>query len=292
LHAWLLAPDTAFNVLLVLAARSATGRYSATMVFLNDAFGVLRVDTNEYSQSGLKKAMGSVLPGGRLKPVEVPPEWARYRVKRALDQQRARGAVLPLGLTTAGELLNPVPDVEVAHPFDAEGLEVSLEDSRAMSQASGALHRLPEFQGWIPPKRAIDEMLVEVGKTLTPGETPDQEKLQETLRAHVTAATDRYFSPAARAELVSAMKDSALSILAREGEGTALEVVAAMNSIEHAGLITDPPSEIPFLTMFFDKAIAVLLSQGKGSLRIPMPRAKGGEASASEGAAQEQPGEG
>lgn len=271
LHAWLLAPDTAFNVLLVIARRSGTGRYSAAMVFLNDSFGVSRVTMGEYSQSGLKKAISSILPNAGFKPTEVPPEWARYRVKKALDTQRERGGVLPLGLTSAADLLNPAPDGAVAHPLDSEGLEVSLEDSRTMSQGSEVLHLLPEFKGWIPPKHAIDEMLLEVGKTLTPGETPDQANLQSTLRAQVTRATDRYFSPEERARLVSAMKDSTLSILAREGEAKALEIVAVMNCIENAGLITDPPSEVPFLKMFFDKAVAVMLSQGKGSLKIPIP---------------------
>jgi hypothetical protein len=287
-----LAPDTALSVLLVIARRSATGRYKAAMVFLNDAFGVSRVDVNEYSQSGLKKAFQSILPGARLKPVEVPPEWARHRVNKALEVQKERGAVLPLGLTSARELLNPVPEGDIPHPLDSEGLEVSLEDSRTMSEASGSLHGLPEFQGWMPAKRAIDEMLLEVGKTLTPGETPDQAKLQETLSAQVTAATDRYFTPEHRSRLVAAMKDSVLSILTREGEGKAIEVVATMNCIENAGLITDPPSDIPFLKMFFDKAVAVMLSQGKGSLRIPIPSAPGAPpAESSEEAATEHPSE-
>ncbi len=292
LHAWLLAPDTALSVLLVIARRSPTGRYRAAMVFLNDAFGVSRVDVNEYSQGGLKKAFQSMLPGARFKPVEVPPEWARYRVKTALETQKERGAVPPLGLTSARDLLHPVPEKEIPHPLDSEGLEVSLEDSRTMSEGSGALHGLPEFQGWMPAKRAIDEMLLEVGKTLTPGETPDQAKLSETLRAQVTAATDRYFTPEHRSRLVRAMKDSVLSILAREGEGRAIEVVATMNCIENAGLITDPPSDIPFLKMFFDKAVAVLLSQGKGSLRIPIPNAAAAPPTESaEEPATEQPSE-
>ena len=69
------------------------------------------------------------------------------------------------------------------------------------------------------------------------------------------------------------MKDSALSILAREGETKTLEVVAAMKRIAAAGLITDPPHEVGFLRAFFDKALAVLLAQGQGRLSIPVRRA-------------------
>ena len=66
------------------------------------------------------------------------------------------------------------------------------------------------------------------------------------------------------------MKDSALSIVAREGENRALDVVATLRAIENRGLITDPPREVPFLRAFFDKAIAVLAAQGGGQLRIPV----------------------
>ena len=85
------------------------------------------------------------------------------------------------------------------------------------------------------------------------------------------AATDRYYSPQVREQLTRAMKDSVLSVLARDGEQTALEVVAAMGCIERRGLITDPPHEVGFLKGFFDKAVSYLLARGGGSLRIPMP---------------------
>ncbi len=67
------------------------------------------------------------------------------------------------------------------------------------------------------------------------------------------------------------MKDSALSVLAREGEQKALELSAVIKSIETRGLITDPPHELGFLKGFFDKAVSLLLAQGGGSLRIPVP---------------------
>ena len=66
------------------------------------------------------------------------------------------------------------------------------------------------------------------------------------------------------------MRDSALSVLQRAGEQPALEVVAAMKSILAAGLITNPPREVPFLRAFFDKAIGLMVAQGGGQLRIPI----------------------
>jgi hypothetical protein len=66
------------------------------------------------------------------------------------------------------------------------------------------------------------------------------------------------------------MKDSALSVLARDGRAAAIEVVCAMRAISECGLITNPAHEVGFLRGFFDKAISVLLAQGQGSLRIPI----------------------
>lgn len=272
-RAWLLAPDPAYNILLVLARRSHTSRYQTALVYLNDDYGVTQVQQGEYSQSSLKKALEGLVPGGRYKPAEVSVEWARARIHTALTRQRERGLIEPLGLTSVSNLLGSPPAQEVPHPFDAEGLEVALEDAREMSQDSGALHNLPEFAAWLPSRRAIDSLLEDVGRQLKPGQQPDQTLLQQLLQAAVISSTDRYFTPEQRERLVRSMKDSAVSILAREGESMALRVSAVMQCIKDAGLITDPPSEIPFLKAFFDKAVAYMLAEGKGSLRIPIPNA-------------------
>ena len=95
--------------------------------------------------------------------------------------------------------------------------------------------------------------------------------MTKKLEEELSAATDRYFSPERRGALVRAMRDSALSVLSREGETRALEVVATMKMIEKAGLITDPPRDIPFLRGFFEKAVSLMLAQGGGKLRVPVP---------------------
>ena len=75
-EAWMLAPDTAGNVLLVIASRSKTSRYKAAFFFVHDVQGVQRVEVSELSHSGLKKSIARVLPSARYKPVSVPVEWA------------------------------------------------------------------------------------------------------------------------------------------------------------------------------------------------------------------------
>ncbi len=272
-EAWMLAPDTAGNVLLVIASRSRTSRYKAAFFFVHDVQGVQRVEVSELSHSGLKKSIARVLPNAHYKPVSVPVEWARHRIACAKAAHSETTKPLPLGLDSASALLEPMPEKAPEHPFDSEGLELSEDDAQELGMDSAKLHALPEFSGWFPPGEAVDELLKQLGENMqvAPGEEPDAEKIQTALEAEIKAATDRYYSPQVREQLTHAMKDSVLSVLVRDGEQTALEVVAAMGCIERRGLITDPPHEVGFLKGFFDKAVSYLLARGGGSLRIPMP---------------------
>jgi hypothetical protein len=271
-EAYLLAPDSVGTTLLVVAARTRTSRLRSAFLFLNEAVGVQRVDIMELSQSQLRDSLNNALRGGEYKPIKVPVEWARQRVAEARKRQQERGLLEPLGLGTAKSLLEPVPSEVVDHPFDAEGLELAIDDARELAKKSALLHALPEFRGWAAPGPAVDELLARVGETLEPGQEPPTDLLAARLEEEVKSACDRYFTPERRAQLVKLMKDSAFSVLNREGETRALEVVAAMKVIEAAGLVTDPPHEVPFLRGFFDKAIGGLLAQGQGRLRIPMRR--------------------
>jgi hypothetical protein len=181
----------------------------------------------------------------------------------------------PLGFTRADSLLSPVPQEPVQHPFDAEGLELSLEDASDMVKSSAELHQLPELQGWFPERSAVDELFAHIGQSLSeaghePGKEPPPEVMRDALTEQIAAATDRYFTPERRARLVTALKDAALSALPREGEGKALQISALTKVISEAGLITNPPREIPFLRGYFEKAVSLLALQNQGRLRIPV----------------------
>lgn len=272
LEAWMLPPDGSGNLLFAVGARSRASRYRAAFVFINDALGVQRIESTELSQSQLKETFQKLVGAAEFKPVKVPVEWARFRIAAARRRHQERGAPLPLGFASASSLLEPLPEAAPPHPFDEEGLELADDDARELAQNSVSLHSLPEFRSWLPPKAAVDEMLLKVGETLTPGEQPPPDELNRRLGEAINAATDRFFSaPERRADLVRVMKDSALSVLAREGEVRALDCVAAMKRIESAGLITDAPHEIGFLRGFFEKAVSYLIAQGQGNLRIPIP---------------------
>ncbi len=270
-EAWLLPPDTNGVALVAIAARTPTSRYRVAFAFLAPEIGVLRATSGEMTQTELKDSFQRASRGA-YRAVKIPVEYARFRIAEARRRQKERGLAETLGFASGESLLAGAP-AQAEHPFDAEGLELADEDAKELAAKSGDLHALPEFGSWLPERAAVDELLFKVGQSLTPGEPPDQSQFEAALRAEVLAAVDRYFTPERRADLVLRMKDSALGVLARDGEARALEVVAAMKAIEKTGLITDPPRDLPFLRAFFDKAIAVLLAQGNGQLRVPIPRA-------------------
>ena len=272
-EALMLAPDSGGSVCMVITSRSPTSRAHSVFVYLHDDFGVHRVNVGDLNQSQLKEALARALPGADYRPVKVPVAWARSRIAAARRTHAARGVPEPLGFSSAASLLEPVPSTPEEHPFEGEGLELGDEDAQDLAKNSQSLHFLPEFRGWFPPKPVVDEMLFKVGEQLTPGTEPPPEELQKKLEEQIIAATDRYFTPERREALVRMMKDSALSVLAREGEVRTLEVVATMKNIGNAGLITNPPHEVGFLRAFFDKAVSALAYQDGGRLRIPMAQA-------------------
>jgi hypothetical protein len=270
IEAWMMAPDSTGMQLFAITSRAPTGRHRATFVFLHGAAGVARVDNATLSHSQLKEHFAKLLPGAGYGTTRVPVEWARTRVAAARALHKASGVPEPLGMMTAQSLLEPVPTEPAPHPFDEEGLELGEEDALETAKQSGQLHNLPEFRSWLPSQAAMQEILMNVGQKLTPGETPEPGVVTEHLQAEVLSATDRYFTPDLREELVRRMKDSAICILAREGEQKALEVAAVIATVSKCGLVTHPPREVPFLRAFFDKAVALMIAQGSGRLRIPV----------------------
>jgi hypothetical protein len=275
-EAFLLSPDSLGNVLIAITSRTPTSRSKVAFVYLNDDTGVHRVDVGELSQSQFKDALAKALPGARYKAVSVPVEWARRRIANARKRHAELKSPEPLGFARAEALLSPVPEDEVPHPFDSEGLELSLEDATEMAKSSAALHNVPELQGWFPEKSAVDELFVHVGGALAegghdPSSEPPADALRQALTDQIAAATDRYFTPERRAGLVQQLKDSAISVLAREGEERALSIAALTKVIAEAGLITNPPREIPFLRGYFEKAVSLVAMQNQGRIRIPVP---------------------
>lgn len=265
-EAWLVPPDAGGNSLVVIASRSAARRAESGFFYLHDQVGIHGAQVGTLSGTALKDSLKRAASAG-CEPVSISPEYARQLVAQARDKLRASGMPEPLGMTSAKSLLEPVPAQPLPHPLDAEGLEIADEDAKELAQKSAELHMLREFRGWVPERAAVEEMLADVGEKLPEGAT--QEVVEGLLKEAVEAATDRYFGPERRAVLVHRLRDCALSVLATSGETRALELVATMKRVEQAGLITDPPREVPFLRAFFDKALAMLAAQNGGRIQIP-----------------------
>jgi hypothetical protein len=272
-EAWLLPPDSSGTEGIVLAERQPSGSYQACFVFFREGQNLLRIQSGQLGLSKIKESMQQSLGAAGYGPVDVPWGWAQYRILDRRNWHAARSVPEPLGMMSAERFLEGAPNSAPSHPFDEEGLALADEDAEKLARDSGSLHQWPEFRSWLPNDRAIQELLLRVGQRLG-GESPEaKEQLPKIIKQEVAAATDRYFTPERRAVLANRMKDSGLSVLARLGEHEALQVAAVIHVIQGAGLITNPPSDVKFLTNYFDKAIALLAAQQGGQLRIPIPRA-------------------
>ncbi|HEX2733420.1 MAG TPA: hypothetical protein VHM70_17535 [Polyangiaceae bacterium] len=280
-EALMLPPDSAGVRLIAISRTRSDGSCSACLVYVRDGQGILRVESSESTPTRLRSALGQALPGSGLEAVSVPVPWARAKIASARLKHRERGLIEPLGFSSNKELLEPVPANEVEHPFDAEGFEFGDEDARDLAQDSGSLHHLPEFRSWLPTQNAIQDLLTNVGKNITPGQKPDHDAATELIKNEMLEATDRYFTAERCSDLIEWMKDAAVSVLAREGESTALKVAATIQVIRSSSDSAKPARDVPFLRAFFEKALSVLMTQNGGRLDIPLPKAEQTELQAS-----------
>ena len=145
---------------------------------------------------------------------------------------------------------------------------MTSEIASARAPGSATLHGELEFRGWLPEQGAIAEMLQKLGENLGPEGLKDGDKVNAAMTEEMSAATDRFFTPELRAVIAQRMRDAAISVRSRKGDARAVDVLAIARAIEEAGLITSPPREIPFLVLFFQKAISYMAQQSGGQIRI------------------------
>jgi hypothetical protein len=270
-EAWLLPPDPNGVVGIVLAERLAGGSYQACFVYFREGREILRVQSGQLSLSKLEKTMSDALGSAGYAPVAVPWAWAQCRLAERRAWHAARKVAEPLGWMGAQKLLADCPAQTPPHPFSDARLQPAPDAAEALARESAALHQWPEFRSWLPGERALQEMLLHIGRKFGPTPPTEKEVIEPIIREQILAATDRYFTPERRATLALRMMDSGLSVLARLGEDAARQVNAVLQLIRGAGLITNPPSEIGFLSAFFDKGMAILAAQQGGRLRVPIP---------------------
>ncbi|MDI1443011.1 hypothetical protein QHF85_03170, partial [Polyangium sp. 6x1] len=270
LEATFLPPDGSGTSAISITSRDASGRYHLAEVIVREPIGILNAGSAWMSGSQLKEGRNRALEGLGVSPAPVPLEWARHRIATARKQNATSGQIVPLGFEGCRELVEPCPEAEPAHPVADLEADITSELAWARAPGSATLHEEPEFRSWMPDRGSLEELLQRLGQRLGPEGVRDPQAVNEALREEIMAATDRFFSPEARAIVATRMRDAAISVRARKGNDRAADVLAIARAVKEAGLITSPPNEIPFLVGFFQKGISVLAHQGGGSLRIPV----------------------
>jgi hypothetical protein len=250
---------------ITIARRKGGERAHIAEVIMREGVGVVNAVSGWMSRSQIKEAHQRIADSTGVPPAAIPPEWARYKIAQAKAENAKSGALVPLGLERCKDLLEPMPESAPKHPL-AE-LEAEAGDA---TEASAALHAEPEIRTWMPEGRALDEMIRKVGEKLSAQDTEDAKKVDDVLKEEIKMATDRYFTPEQRALVASRLRDAAISIRQRAGDDRAKEVLRAAKTIEAAGLITSPPSDIEFLRVFFQKGLSLLAQQQGGQLRVPV----------------------
>lgn len=269
LEATMLPSDSFGTWSIAITSRDSSGRYRIAEVIAREPAGVIQAAGGWLSGSQLKEGRARAQNNIGMSPVVVPLAWARARVASALAMNAKSGQVIPLGYENCRELIEVASEGAAPHPIEDLEAKVTSELAAERVAASATLHEEPEFFGWMPERRALDELVQHVGQRLGPAGTPDQEVVDAALREETEAATDRYFEPDVREQIVARMRDSAISVRARKGDERALDVLAVARAVKEAGLITAPPREIPFLLVFFQKALSALARMGGGKLTVP-----------------------
>ncbi len=263
-------PDANGMVFFSISQREPGGRYRVADVVVRGGQGIMHASSGRIAGKQIRKWRDRVESRLGTAPVEVPVEWARFRIAAARKENDVSKQVLPLGLDSCAALFEPIPEDEPIHPV--ADLEQQLDDQEVTTagELSEQLHSEPEFRSWLPDREALDDLLRSVGAKLGPEGAQDSELVDKTLEEEISAATDRFFSPQARESLAARMRDSAISIRLRSGDKEGQRVLAVAQAVRQAGLVTSPPRDIPFLTGFFRKAMAMLAHQGQGKVQIPL----------------------
>ncbi len=270
------SPPDPNGTALISFLRRTPGRDTRVVdVVVREGAGVAEIREGYTSSSRLREWAQENKRRVGFASAPVPVEWARWRLSLSRAQNAQSGMLLPLNVDQFDDLFGPVPGEAPAPPFVAPGLELAADDvavARALGESEG-LHNEPEFVGFLPDRGAVSELMSKLGEALAArqgAETP-ADGFTSVLRDEVAAATDRFFTPEVRKRVAERMLDGALSLYHRAGPARARDALAVRQAVLRAGLITEPPRDIPFLRFFFDKAVMLMASRSGGQLRVALP---------------------
>lgn len=267
IEARMMFPDGRGAQIWWIAKIAKTGGTDVVEVTTVDRMGIVQVNRGNPSAGNLRQLWaGWVARAGRA-PSEVPLEFARKRIAEARATTLARKAVLPMGLDAARELLGDGHGHAAPHPIDGEELALPTADDavKARIESSMHLHEEPEFASWMPDDPAGVALLQSInervqGLGVLPGAAPDEElqkKIDATVNEAIDEAANAYFDDERKKLYVARARDAAWSLYKAGLVDRAIDALLVGQAIERAGVISDRPSEIPFVRGMFVKLIAI-----------------------------------
>ena len=257
-----LFPDAKGAQLWWIARIEKTGRAEVVEVTTIDRAGIFGVNRGNPTAGNLRQVWQSWQARTGRMPVEVPLEFARWRIAAAKRTSLANKQVVPLGLDAAKDLLGDPPTTPPKHPIELEDLAVPTDEAavKARLDQSMHLHEEPEFGPWVPD----DAVAVETLQTITSrvnglpeDQRKDQKKIDVVVNAAIDEAADAYFNDERKALYGSRLHDAAWSLYRAGLVDRAIDALLVGRAIAKAGIVSDRPSEIPFVRGMFLKVLAI-----------------------------------
>lgn len=250
-----------------IAKIATTGGTDVIEVTTVDRQGIVNANRGTPSAGNLRQLwQGWVGRAGRA-PAIVPIEYARKRIAEARAMSLSHKAVLPMGLDAARDLLGDGLGGVVAHPLDGEGLALPTDEAvvKTRLDLSMHLHEEPEFSSWMPDDAAGVALLQSINDRvqalgILPGSVPDeaqQQQVDATVNEAIDEAANAYFDDDRKKLYDARLRDAAWSLYQAGLIERATDALLVGQAIQRAGVISDRPSEIPFVRGMFVKLIAV-----------------------------------
>lgn len=271
-EARMIFPDGQGAQMVWIAKIASTGGSEVVEMTIGDRVGVASLERGRPTAGNLKQVFQNWAARAGRMPALVPVEYARMRVAKAKSLSIARKAVLPMGLDAAMDLLEPAPP-SWPHPMEAESLAVPTDEAAVKARLEGSmrLHEEPEFGTWLPENPAASQLLQSLNDRVLQLSEADRvpEKVDPIVNQAIEEAADAYFSEERKRLYKGRLLDAAWSLYQGGRIDRAIDTLLVAQAIEKAGIVSDRPSEIPFVRGMFLKLIAIAQQQAAAS----MPRA-------------------
>lgn len=246
-----------------VAKIASTGATDVVEITTVDRQGIVSLNRGTPTAGNLRQVWQSWAARVGRAPSEVPLDYARKRIAFAKKQSLQRKQVLPMGFDAAKELLGDDSQTAVErHPIELEELSLPTDEAavKARIEKSMHLHEEPEFGSWLPEDSVAVEVLKTVSERvngLPEADRTNQERVDKVVEAAIEESANGYFNEERKALYGQRMLDAAWSLYRAGLVGRAIDALLVADAIKKAGIVSDRPSDIPFVRGLFVKLLAV-----------------------------------